>query len=153
MRPLFISLKPSYADMVFEGRKKAELRRRIVSQAENTYVFVYVSSPNMELRGGFRIGRVWSGPPEEVWKRVRDFAGIPKQDFDAYFQGNSVAHALEVKDVWEFEEPIGLDALRNLFDSFVVPQSWRYVRIEEHEAFQQMPRRTVIDQMNLDLIP
>ena len=141
MRPLFISLKPHYADLVFEGEKKVELRRRIVSQIENSYVFIYVSSPTMELRGGFRVGQVWSGPPEEVWRSVYDLAAIDKHDFDTYFEGQSTAHALEIKDVWEYEEPVGLSVLRDLFDSFVVPQSWRYLKTEEHEAFRQIVRR------------
>lgn len=141
MRPVFMSLKPYYADLVFDGLKKVELRRRVVSKAMNTCVFVYVSSPTMELRGGFRIGQVWSGPPEEVWRSVYDRAAVDRSAFDAYFQGQSIAHALEIKDVWEYEVPIGLDALRSLFENFVVPQSWRYVKAEEEKTFQQMERR------------
>lgn len=141
MKPLFMSLKPEYANLVFAGLKTVELRRRIASQAENTCVFVYVSSPTMELRGGFQVGRVWSGPPEDVWRSVYELAGVDKQDFDAYFDGQSVAHALEIKEVWEFESPVGLDELRDLFHNFVVPQSWRYIKAEEQEAFQQLERR------------
>ncbi len=142
MKPLFISLKPEYANLVFEGLKTVELRRRIVSQAENACVFVYVSSPTMELRGGFQIGQVWSGPPEEVWRSVHELAAVDRQDFDIYFQGISTAHALEIKNVWEYEVPVGLDALRTLFEDFVAPQSWRYVKAEEQEALQKMERRT-----------
>ena len=58
LRPLIISLKPCYADMVFEGLKTVELRRRIASQISNRDVFIYVSSPVRELRGGFRVGQV-----------------------------------------------------------------------------------------------
>ncbi len=141
MKPLFMSLKPEYANLVFEGLKTVELRRRVVSQAMNTCVFVYVSSPTMELRGGFRIGQVWSGSPEEVWRSVYGLAAVDRSAFDAYFQGQSVAHALEIKDVWEYKVPIGLDALRSLFENFVVPQSWRYVKAEEEKILQRLERR------------
>ena len=52
--PLVLSIRPHYADMVFVGTKKAELRRRMASVIENRPVFVYVTSPVREIRGGFR---------------------------------------------------------------------------------------------------
>ena len=135
MRPLLLSLKPRYADLVFEGLKTAELRRRIASHIENRAVFVYVSSPTMELRGGFRVGQVWRGDPEQVWYMVSKLAHVDKQDFDTYFEGLSFAYAFEIKEVWEYRKPISLNVLRSEFPNFVVPQSWRYVRPEEHEFF------------------
>ena len=151
--PIFISLKPRFADLVFQGRKKAELRRRIVSHVENSYVFVYVSSPTMELRGGFQVGQVWSGPPEEVWRSVSKLAGVDRQSFDDYFEGQSIAYALEIKNVWEYQHPVELRVLRSLFDNFVVPQSWRYVKAEEHEAFQQLERRKIDVQVTVHSTP
>ena len=72
-KALLLSLKPIYADLVFSGLKIAELRRRIPC-VENRDVFIYVSSPARELRGGFRVGQVWKGSPDEVWKQVSDFS-------------------------------------------------------------------------------
>ena len=139
-KALLFSLKPHYADLVFDGLKAAELRRRISSCMENRDVFIYVSSPVRQLRGGFRVGNVWSGTPEEVWKRVSKLAGVHKTDFDAYYAGRSVAHALEIKDVWEFKNPANLNTLGNRLPDFIVPQSWRYVRPEEHRLFRRMKR-------------
>ena len=139
-RPLLLSLKPCYADLIFEGVKKAELRRRALLQMEGRDVFVYVTRPVMQLRGGFRVGQVWTGSPQAIWRKVCDWAGVSKQDFDAYYAGQSIAYALEITDVWEFADPPGLDALRNQIDNFVVPQSWRYVKPEEYQAFRKMLR-------------
>ena len=141
LRPLIISLKPYYADLLFEGLKKVELRRRIASQINGRDVFIYVSSPVRELRGGFRVGQVWEGSPDAVWNIVAELATVDRWEFDAYFQGQAVAYALEVTNVWEYQSPVGLNWLRARFDDFVVPQSWRYAKPEEHEAFQKMKRR------------
>ena len=138
---LLLSLKPCYADLVFKGLKKAELRRRIGSHIKDRDVFIYVSSPVMELRGGFRVGQLWTGSPEEVWSMVSALTRLAKQDFDAYFKGQEVAYALEIKDVWEYENPVALSTLRNRFRNFVVPQSWRYVRPEEYRSFRRMKHR------------
>ena len=105
LRPLIISLKPCYADLVFEGLKKVELRRRIASGLSDRDVFIYVSSPVREVRGGFRVGQVWEGSPDAVWQKVSELATVDRQDFDAYFQGQTVAYALEVTNVWEYESP------------------------------------------------
>ena len=136
-KPLLLSLKPHYADLVFRGLKTAELRRRIPC-VENRDVFIYVSSPVRQLRGGFRVEHVWSGTPEQVWKEVSVFARVEKQDFDAYYAGRTVAYALRIADVWEHEKAVDLEELRNRFVDFVVPQSWRYVKQEEYRYFRSL---------------
>ena len=139
--PLLLSLKPCYSNLIFEGFKRAELRRRSLMSMKGRSMFVYVTSPVMELRGGFRVGDVRAGPPEEIWSAVSDRAGVDKRDFDAYYAGRSIAYALEITEVWQYANPVGLSALRDRFQNFVVPQSWRYVRPEEYASFRRMKRR------------
>ncbi len=140
-KPLLLSLKPRYADLIFAGRKKAELRRRIASGIEGRDVFIYVSSPVMQLRVGFRVGHVWQSSPEEVWNEVSELAGVDKRGFDKYYKGCEIAYALQITDVWEYENPTDLNRLRKQFPHFVVPQSWRYVKPEEYRSFRNMKRQ------------
>ena len=107
---------------------------------ENRDVYVYVSSPVMELRGGFRVGHIWSGSPEDIWKTVSNFAGVSRETFDDYYAGSEVAFALEILEVWEFANPVSLEALRNRFGDFVVPQSYRYLRSAEQRSFRKHKR-------------
>lgn len=137
-RPLLFSVKPNYAGLIFEGLKKVELRRRISSRMENRYVFVYVSSPARQLRGGFRVGKVWSGTPKEIWDKISELSQVTKQYFDIYYEGRNIAYALEITDVWEYETPADLENLRERFPDFVVPQSWRFLSPEEQTAFEDM---------------
>lgn len=131
IQPLILSLKPCYADLVFQKLKTAELRRRIAPHIEDRDVFVYVSSPTMALRGGFRVGDFWKGTPQKIWSMVENLAHVEKQDFDSYFEGKTVAYAFEITEVWEVQKPIPLSELRNEIPNFTVPQSWRYVREDE----------------------
>lgn len=144
MKPLLLSLKPRYADLVFDGLKKVELRRRSPKNMKGRDVFIYVTNPVRTLRGGFKVGNVWTGTPEEIWKVVSESAGLEKPDFDAYYAGRDIAHAMEIIDVWEYENPVTLDALKRMFRNFVVPQSWRYVKPDEHETFQDMELMSVV---------
>lgn len=141
LRPLLLSLKPKYAGLIFEGTKKIELRRRVASSMENRNAFVYVSSPVMQLQGGFQVGQVWKGTPEEVWYWASELAQVTKQSFDTYFEGRDIAYALEITDVWEFESPTHLSWLRSQFPNFAAPQSWRLVSPEEHQSFLAMKRK------------
>ncbi len=136
-KPLLLSLKPCYAELVFQGLKRAELRRRIPC-VENRDVFIYVSSPVRCLRGGFRVEHVWSGSPEEVWKEVEGIARVDRREFDAYYAGRSVAYALRISEVWEYDEPVHLEVLRRQLSDFVAPQSWRYVKPDESRYFQTL---------------
>ena len=96
----------------------------------------------MALRGGFRVGEVWHGPPEKVWRMVSELAGVNKLDFDTYFEGQTIAYALEITEVWTYPQPISLETLRGKFSNFAVPQSWRYVRTDEYQFFQKMKPQT-----------
>lgn len=145
-RPLLLSLKPRFADLVFQGLKTAELRRRIARFAVNRDVFVYVSSPARELRGGFRVEHVWKGSPKSVWEQVSDLAHVEKGDFDAYYGERRIAYALKIADVWLYQTPVSLETLRTELKNFVAPQSWRYVRLEEYRWLNQMRR------LNRDLL-
>lgn len=140
MEHLLLSLKPHYAELVFQGLKGAELRRRIIPSIKNRKVYIYVSSPVRQVCGGFRVGEVWKDTPEKIWDQVSELAQIDKSDFDAYYSGRKIAYALQVTNVWVYKNPISLNNLRKRFSGFVVPQSWRYVRYEEFQSFQRMKR-------------
>ena len=100
---------------------------------KDSQVFVYVTSPVMQIRGGFRIDRVLTGSPRQIWPSVAHWSGIERGEYDAYYQGCTVAYALRVVEVWEYVEPLDLRTLQQSFDEFVVPQSWRYVKPREYE--------------------
>ena len=140
MASMLISLKPCYSGLIFDGVKKIELRRRPLAHMQGREVLIYVTSPVMQLQGGFRAGEVWTGSPDEVWDVVAGSAGIDKQAFDAYYAGQSVAYALEIQEVWQYANPLSLGTLRHRFQSFVVPQSWRYIKPEEHRSFRSLRR-------------
>lgn len=140
MTPILLSLRPVYADLVFNGLKRAELRRTIAHQMEGRDVFIYVSSPVRRLRGGFKVDKVWAGSPESVWNQVSALAQVDRETFDSYYAGRSVAFALGISSVWEYKNQPSLAILRKRFPQFVVPQSWRYLRDDEHRSFCRMNR-------------
>lgn len=138
MTPILLSLRPAYADLVFSGLKKAELRRRIATDMEGRDVFIYVSSPERRIRGGFTVDKVWSGPPEIIWDQVSTLAQVDRRTFDSYYAGCSIAFALGITSVWEYKNSPSLVMIRKRFHDFVVPQSWRYLQPDECQFFLKM---------------
>ena len=108
------------------GEKTVELRRRIASTMKGREVFIYVSSPVRMIRGGFRVANVWSSDPETVWGEVASRAGVAKIEYDAYYEGCGIAHALALSDVWAHEAPVEIEGVRRALPGFRPPQSWRY---------------------------
>lgn len=145
MKPMLLSLKPQYAELVFRGLKTAELRRLVPSEIEGRSVYIYVSSPVRMLKGGFMVGEVWQGTPEDVWERVKDMASIDVETYNAYYEGRAKAFALSIVDAWVYQRPLPLSELRAEFMGFVAPQSWRYLTDTEENSFTRMRRVSISD--------
>ena len=133
MIPVLFSLKPRFAELIFTGEKTVELRRRIAPTMKGREAFIYVSSPVCMIRGGFRVSKVWTGDPESVWDKVSCRTGVAKAEYDAYYEGSGVAHALALSDVWARDDPPEIEGVREALPGFRPPQSWRYAREQELE--------------------
>jgi len=123
---LFISIKPRYAAMIFSGIKTVELRRTEPRVGKGDKMIVYVSSPTKEVTGECTVSEVEKDTPAKLWRRVRNKAGVTKEEFDDYFDGASQAIAIHVHKPKMFGNPVCLGTLRQDF-SIQPPQSFRYV--------------------------
>jgi len=127
---LLMSIRPQYANKIFEGSKTVELRRikpKLLSDGD--LVFVYVSSPIKSLLGAFVVSSVLEKPLAGLWNVVRNRAGISKSEFLNYYAGTESGVAIFIKDVWLLPKPIHLTDLRRQMKDFHPPQSFRYTSI------------------------
>lgn len=128
---LMISIHPKYAEKIFSGEKKVELRKIKPRVKKGDQILVYVSSPEKSLQGILRVDEVISNSPEELWKMVKDEAGISSSEFENYYtkkeKGYGIYFAVEEK----FSTPISLEKLKKLFGKFHPPQSYRYFSNED----------------------
>lgn len=134
---ILMSIRPKYADKIFNGTKTVELRRiKPKSIQENDLVFVYVSAPVKSLVGAFSVSSVTEKSLSSLWKSVKDHAGLDRGEFFDYFQGVDKGVAIFIKDVWFLPEPIHLAKLQKEVKGFYPPQSFRYTSIRQVESFQ-----------------
>jgi len=132
---VLMSIKPEYAEMIFDGRKTVELRRVCPKISKGDLVLVYVSSPRMAMVGGFEVEGIVSASPAKLRISQLVNSGVTRAVFDAYFKDTSVAYGIQIGRTWLLKSPRELKALRRLKGGFRPPQSFRYIRSGEFVSF------------------
>src|SRR5688572_22096203 len=93
-----MSIRPRFAEAILAGAKTVELRRQRPRFEPGTIVIVYASAPCQRVVARFESGEVISAAPGALWKLVSGQAGVTRAEFDAYFAGCDIAHAIPVRD-------------------------------------------------------
>lgn len=131
---LVISIRPRFAEMIFAGTKKAELRRVCPKILPGDLALVYVSAPAKEIQGAFEVAKVVSASPSALWRKVGKKSGIGRTEFLEYFRGKTEAHALVIKRAWKLSVPLRLTALRKRNGGFRPPQNFHYLNRNESSS-------------------
>lgn len=129
---ILLSIKPQYAEKIFEGSKTVELRRVFPKRIkQGALVLIYVSSPVKSLSGSFKVVRVVKKPVKELWKIVNKKAGVTYEEFNTYYEGTSVGVAIFFTEVCRHRNPIELKDLKKKVLGFSPPQGFRYANRKE----------------------
>jgi len=138
-RTLLLSIRPKFAEMIFNGSKRVELRRRRPRICAGDKVYVYMSSPVRALVGEFIVQRVLSSSVDDLWDIVRDCAGITQEHFEEYYSGTDLGCAIFVAESKRLPRPIELDDLRRIWSGFRPPQSYAYLSHDELTLIEEDP--------------
>ena len=130
---ILLSMRPVYAERIFDGTKTVELRRVRPKISVGDTVLVYVSSPVKAIIGCFLVDGLVCLPPEQLWRRVRHCAGVTRSEFDDYYRSASSSTAIFIRDAKRFDHRIELNALRARSAGFRPPRSYRYVHTMRSE--------------------
>lgn len=119
---VLLSIKPEFANKIFEGTKRFEFRKSIFKKEVKTVV-VYASSPLQQVIGEFEIEQILYLDLDTLWELTRSESGISESFFYKYFEDKERGYAIEIKNVKKYEEPQNLKETYNLFP----PQSFAYL--------------------------
>lgn len=137
-RKVLLSVKPKYANLIFLGSKKIEVRKRIPKWGEKDLIFIYASSPVKKILGVSSVAKKEVDTISKLWEKIRMHVAISKEEYNNYFVGHKNGVGIYLENVLSFDRPIGLDQLRSAFDGFVVPQSYRYLSQSEAKKIMKM---------------
>ena len=123
MMNLIISIKPKYVQLILDGSKHYEYRKKIPMRSDIDKVYIYASKPIQAIVGYFTLDGIICDTPQMVWAATARHGGITKTFFDSYFQGKDKAYALKVGKVIKYGEPIDP---KKVITDFAAPQNFMY---------------------------
>jgi predicted transcriptional regulator len=120
---VLLSIKPEFANKIFNGTKKFEFRRVIFKSKDIKTIIVYASSPVQKVIGEFEIEEILNEDLNILWEKTKDFAGIPEQFFFQYFSKKDKGFAIRIKKTKKYKIPLSIQKDFKLSP----PQSFAYV--------------------------
>jgi len=120
---VLLSIKPEFADLIFNGEKKYEFRRTIFKNQGIKTIIIYVSSPVQRVVGEIEIESVLNHDLDTLWQITKEFSGIQKSFFYKYFKEKRMGYALKIRKTKKYKVPL------SLYENYGVtpPQSFRYL--------------------------
>ena len=95
---VLLSIKPEFAEKIFEGTKKFEFRRTIFKNPSVTKIVVYASSPVQKVIGEFEIEQIMRYDLKTLWDKTQRDSGISSEYFFQYFQTKEYGFAIKIKN-------------------------------------------------------
>lgn len=118
-----LSIKPEFAEKIFDGTKRFEFRKAIFKNENIKTVLVYSSSPVQKVIGEFQIEEIIKHDLKTLWNLTKEYSGISEQYFYSYFEGKEHGFAIHIKNKRKFKTPKSLKDDYNLSP----PQSFAYL--------------------------
>jgi predicted transcriptional regulator len=120
---ILISIKPCFCNLILDGQKRYEYRKRVFSCSDVSRVYIYASKPICKVIGYFTVKRIINDTPSMVWDLTHEHGGITKKQYQAYFKGHTKAYAIEIDKVVKIDPIDPKKALQG----FTAPQNFMYL--------------------------
>lgn len=128
---LLISVKPEFAEKIFAGVKRIELRKSRPSVTAGDIVIVYSTLPEKAVLGSCTVKEVVTDTPVALWNTYHNELGIDKKRYFEYYKDMGIAVGIVLTSVQKFPEKIPLETIRKDFPQFTPPQTFKYFQRNE----------------------
>lgn len=120
---VLLSIKPEFAEKIFDGTKEFEFRRTIFKNKSIQTIIVYASSPVQKVIGEFEIEKILKEDLNILWNKTKQSAGIDKDFFLKYFEGKEEGFAIKIKNPTKYQKSLCIKKDFNVHP----PQSFLYI--------------------------
>lgn len=127
-RIALMSIKPIYAQKIYNSSKTVELRRRYSKLSDEDIVVIYESSPVQKITGYFVVREVEYLPLTKLWDIAKSNGQISKKEFYSYFHQIQYGVAIHIKAAQKFKSALCLNCIS---PDVKAPQSYRYISAEQ----------------------
>ena len=125
-KAVLISIKPEFAEKIFNGYKTIELRKCMPNVVEDDIVIVYCTVPVKAIIGICRVKKIIKTTPYKLWKLYSKSLGIDHQRYLQYYNNSTVAIGIELTDITRLTEEITLTTIKQQLPFFSPPQTFKY---------------------------
>ena len=120
---VLLSIKPEYAEKIFNGTKKYEFRRSVFKNQNVKTVVVYASSPVQRVIGEFEIEKILNYELRQLWDKTKEYSGISENFFFEYFNNKEKGYAIKIKQTKRYDKSL---SIKDDFNA-TPPQSFMYL--------------------------
>lgn len=125
-KDILISVKPQYANLLVDGIKTIELRKKFpLGLSKGTKLYIYSSFPEKKVIGECQILKIERLKVLDLWNGSCLDAMISWENFKAYFEGHEYGYAIHVYKSYRYDSPITLSDVNSEIKQ--APQSYRYL--------------------------
>ena len=86
-RDVLCSIKPKYVELILNGSKTLELRRKFNRDLVNSSIFIYATHPVMAVVASATITKIETLEIFEIWRQYEGQSGVNEAHFFDYFKG------------------------------------------------------------------
>lgn len=123
MKTVLLSIKPEFAEKIFDGTKKYEFRKSIFKNNDVQKIIVYASSPVQKVIGEFSIADILNDDVEIIWKETALYSGITHDFYMSYFANKEKAYAIKIGKATRYKRARNLSE----YNLNYAPQSFAYL--------------------------
>lgn len=130
---VLMSIRTRHAEAIMRGEKTVELRRNPPQTHPPTPVVIYSSRDRRAVVGSAVIVETTTLEIGPLWESLGEAARVSQAEFEAYFDGRPVGHALHLRCPQPAAVEVPLALARSV--GAWPPQSWRYI---DHDVFARL---------------
>lgn len=131
---VLMSLKPEYYELMWQGLKTHEFRRRYLRGQPTTW-YVYLTAPVSKLTAVIDLDEAVVASPRSLADIAEHASPGNGDSVYAYLENVELAHAMPIRTIREYPG-FTADELATMLDGFQPPQG--YTLIDKHEDWASM---------------
>jgi predicted transcriptional regulator/ribosomal protein S18 acetylase RimI-like enzyme len=122
---LLMSLRPEFAELILQGRKTVELRRKFSKKYEGATIVFYITQPVQQFMFTATITQVDHSQKKCLWNMYKQECGIPQAGFEHYFSGTDYGYAIRLSNVKPIPNQLDLEHVKKIYPQLQPPQSFQ----------------------------
>jgi predicted transcriptional regulator/ribosomal protein S18 acetylase RimI-like enzyme len=128
---ILLSMHPNYAELVFNGTKQVEIRKKFSRRWKGRQAVVYGTQPLGSLMGEVTLSEITAGTGAEIWERYGAKSGCTYEEFKDYVGVSTEVYAIELSNLNPYLSPVGIPLISGLIGQDLhPPQSFLNVKMD-----------------------